>query len=157
MSKGIPVLKIDELIGVLINAYDKNSNILNAAIRRVYAYSKSLESVDDEEKKCQLLLMLNNEHIYVKYWGSVIALSHKVLKKPALTTLISILDISPLRNDGTLDLSLNVLKMNIETVLYDYKKYRCIGSYPEQYSYEPSVLPNARWAVRYFRRYIRRK
>jgi hypothetical protein len=157
MSKGIPVLEIDDLIGVLINAYNKNSNILNAAIRRVYAYSKSLESVDDEEKKCQLLLMLNNEHVYVKYWGSVIALSHKILKKLALTTLISILDISPMQEGGTLNLSLNVLKMNIETVLYDYKKYRCIGSYPGQYSYEPSVLPNARWAIRYFRNYIKRK
>ena len=46
-----------------------------------------------------------------------------------------------------------------ECVLYDYKKYGCIGSYPGHYDdvYSPSILPNANRAIRYFRRYVEKE
>ena len=101
--------------------------------------------------------MLNKEHVYVKYWGSVIALSYNVIKKRALATLISILDTETIPLNGALNFRLNLLKADIECVLYDYKKYGVIGSYPEQYAekYKPSVFPNARYAIKYFRRLIK--
>lgn len=81
-----------EIIPILINGYNKNANVLNAAIRKVYAYARYIGTIDEEEKTRQLSLMLNHEHAYVKYWGGVIALSYNVMKKQALITLISILD-----------------------------------------------------------------
>lgn len=81
-----------EIIHILINGYNKNANVLNAAIRKVYAYARYIGTIDEEEKTRQLSLMLNHEHVYVKYWGGVIALSYNVMKKQALITLISILD-----------------------------------------------------------------
>ena len=157
MARKIMITDASEIIPILINAYDKNAGVLNAAIRRVYAYARYIGTVDDEEKIRQLNLMLNKEHVYVKYWGSVIALSYNVIKKRALATLISILDTETIPLNGALNFRLNLLKADIECVLYDYKKYGVIGSCPEQYAekYKPSVFPNARYAIKYFRRLIK--
>lgn len=150
-----------KIIPVLIGAYNKNANELNAAIRKVYAYARYIGTVDDSEKTRQLNLMIDHEHVYVKYWGSVIALSYNVIKKQALTALISVLgtEIIPSKDAEKFqwNLQLNLLKADIECVLYDYKKYGVIGSYPEQYAdkYEPSVFPNAGRAIKYFRRMVK--
>ena len=151
-----------EIIPLLVNGYNKNANVLNAAIRKVYAYAEYIGTVDDAEKTRQLNLMINHEHVYVKYWGSVIALSYNVIKKQALVTLISILDeeIIPSKDavNFQLNLQLNLLKADVECVLYDYKKYGLIGSYPEQYAdkYSPSVFPDAKHAIKYFRRLVKK-
>lgn len=146
---------IDELIESLSNAYRKNSNIKNAAIRKAYRYAEALGLASDEKKEYELSLMLHNENVYVKYWGAIIALSYEVLKKQALTCLINILDMkNPLQKDGVLDFDLNIVKMDIEADLFDYKKHKKLGSYPGQVSYEPSILPNAKHAIRYYRNYI---
>lgn len=154
MAKRQTIVSKEEVASLLSDAYCKNSNVLNKAIRRAYAYAGALEEVNEEEKEKELRWMLNNEHIYVKYWAAVIALSYKLLKKESLLALISILDINPVREDGTINLRLNSLKMEIECRLYDYKKYRCIGSYPGQVAHKPSVMPNAKFAIAYFRRLI---
>ncbi len=152
-----------EIIPILDSAYDANARVLNAATRKVYTYAKYIGTVDDAEKTRQLSLMLNHEHVYVKYWGGVIALSYNVMKKQALVTLISILDTEIIPSKDAVifqrNLQLNLLKANVECVLYDYKKYGLIGSYPEQYAdkYDPSIFPNARHAIKYFRRLIRKK
>lgn len=151
-----------EIIPVLVNGYNKNANVLNAAIRNVYAYAKYIGTVDDAEKTQQLNSMINHEHVYVKYWGSVIALSYNVIKKQALVALISILDEEIIPSKDAVNfqrnLQLNLLKADVECVLYDYKKYGLIGSYPEQYAdkYSPSVFPDARHAIKYFRRLVKK-
>lgn len=76
-----------EIIPILINGYNKNANVLNAAKRKVYAYARYIGTIDDAEKTRQLSLMLNHEHVYVKYWGGVIALSYNVMKKTSLSYL----------------------------------------------------------------------
>ena len=113
MARKIMITDASEIIPILINAYDKNAGVLNAAIRRVYAYARYIGTVDDEEKIRQLNLMLNKEHVYVKYWGSVIALSYNVIKKRALATLISILDTETIPLNGALNFRLNLLKADI--------------------------------------------
>ena len=151
-----------EIIPILINGYNKNANVLNAAKRKVYAYARYIGTIDDAEKTRQLSLMLNHEHVYVKYWGGVIALSYNVMKKQALVTLISILDTEIIPSKDAVNfqrnLQLNLLKADVECVLYDYKKYGLIGSYPEQYAdkYSPNIFPNAGHAIKYFRRMIKK-
>lgn len=39
-----------EIIPILINGYNKNANVLNAAIRKVYAYARYIGTIDDAEK-----------------------------------------------------------------------------------------------------------
>lgn len=151
------IFTLDELIESLSNAYRKNSNVKNAAIRNAYSYAKALGAANDAKKEYELSIMLQHENVYVKYWGASIALSYGVLEKQALTCLINILDMkNPTPENANLDLDLNILKMDIESELYDYKKHKKLGSYPGQVGYEPSVLPNAKHAIRYFRRFISR-
>lgn len=102
--------------------------------------------------------------MYTLSIGAVLLLyliTYNVIKKQALTALISVLDteIIPSKDAEKFqwNLQLNLLKADIECVLYDYKKYGVIGSYPEQYAdkYEPSVFPNAGRAIKYFRRMVK--
>ena len=106
-----------EIIPILINGYNKNANVLNAAKRKVYAYARYIGTIDDAEKTRQLSLMLNHEHVYVKYWGGVIALSYNVMKKQALVTLISILDTEIIPSKDAVNfqrnLQLNLLKADV--------------------------------------------
>lgn len=151
------ILTLDELIESLSNAYRKNSNIKNAAIRKAYSYAEALGAESDAKKEYELSIMLRHENVYVKYWGASIALSYNVLKKQALTCLINILDMkNPPPENVNLDFDLNILKMDIESELYDYKKHKKLGSYPGQVDYEPSILPNAKHAIRYYRKFISR-
>ena len=53
-------------------------------MRRYEKFMRYIGTVDDSEKTRQLNLMIDHEHVYVKYWGSVIALSYNVIKKTSL-------------------------------------------------------------------------
>ena len=147
---------LEELLYLLSVAYKNNSKIKNKAIKKAYIFAENLSNRSDSEKIDDLLIMLQNENIYVRYWGAIIALSYNVLIKRALTCLIEILDMkNPVQEGAKLDLDLNMLKMDIESALYDYRKHKKIGSYPGQVNCTPSVLPNAKQAIKYFRRYLK--
>lgn len=140
-----------EIITILENSFGKNSNIKNSAIRKVYAYSQEMFNDADENKICKVLPLLDSKHIYVKYWGSVLALSYKILEDRAIMELISILDINPKEYDRPLDL--NLLKMDVGSYLYDYHKNGFIGSFPgHNTSKNNYLLPNYDGVVKYYKR-----
>lgn len=147
---------LEELLNILSVAYRSNSKLKNKAIKKAYIFAKELGNRSDTEKEDDLLIMLQHENIYVRYWGAIIALSYNILIKQALTSLIEILDMkNPAHEGARLDLDLNMLKMDIESSLYDYRKHKKIGSYPGQVNYDESILPNANQAIKYFRRYLK--
>lgn len=146
------------LIEEIQNAFLASAGKKNRAINKIYKFSKSLENFTLEEKEVHILPFLQNEHIYVKYWGAIIALSHKVFEIESLRALLGILDI-PVSQLTDETMSLNLLKWDIETYLYQFYKTGKIGSYPNQNGIEPTpknsgLLANTNKAIRYFRKKV---
>lgn len=144
-------METQELIAVLENAFGMNSRIQNNAIRKAYNFSKQILNDSNDIKILKILPLLDSNHIYVKYWGAVIALSYRLLEERAIKEIIYILDINPKEFDSPLDL--NLLKMDAGAILYDYKKNGVVGSFPgHNDNYKISLLPNFDRVVRYYKR-----
>lgn len=147
-------MEIQELITILENSFGKNSNIMNKAIRKVYAYSEEMFSDSDDKKICKILPLLDSKHIYARYWGAIIALSYKVLEERAIKELIRILDINPKEYDNPLDL--NLLKMDAGSYLYNYRKNGVVGSFPDHNTnVKEYFMPNYDSVVKYYKRKYR--
>lgn len=144
-------MNTQELIAILENSFGKSATIMNSAMRKTFKYSKEMFNDSDEDKIRKVLPLLDSKHIYVKYWGAIIALSYKILEERAIKELITILDMNPKEYDKPLDL--NMLKINAGTYLYAYRKIGFIGSFP---GHNPSkkdyCLPNYNGVVRYYKR-----
>lgn len=147
------------LIEEIQNAFLSGSGKKNRVINKIYKFSKSLESLSIEEREIRLLPFFQSTHVYVRYWGAIIALSHKVFENESLKSLLDILDIPVLQlTDETM--SLNLLKWDIETYLYQLYKTGKIGSYPNPNGIELSpknsgLLANTNKAIAYFRKKIK--
>ena len=146
-----------ELITILENSFGKKAKDMNFAIRKAYSYSKNMFNDTDIVKQVKILPLLNSNHIYVKYWGAVIALSYGLLEERAIKELLYILDLNPKEFakefDILLALELNILKMDIGSTLYDYKKNGIIGSFPGHNDHiKISDMPHYGLVVRYYKR-----
>lgn len=147
-------MQTQELIILLENAFGKNAKAVNSAIKNVYSYSKQIMHDTDDEKRSKILPLLDCGHVYVKYWGAVIALSYHMLEERAIREMIYILDINP--KDFNMPLDLNLLKMDVGGTLYDYKKHGAIGSFPGHNNHEKiSVVPRYESVVSYYKRKYR--
>ena len=61
-----------------------HKNIKNNAIRRVYKFSKEMFDYTDQDKINRIVPFLDSNHVYVKYWGAVIALSYNLIVEKAI-------------------------------------------------------------------------
>jgi len=143
-------MEAQELIAILEKSFLKNAKVRNGAIKKVYNYSKQMQSDSNEDKIEKILPLINSNHIYVKYWGAVMALSYKIMEEIAIKELIYILDINPKEFEDPLEL--NLLKLDVGSYLYDYKKNGIIGSFPGQNeNNKQKIFPNYSSTVRYYR------
>lgn len=140
----------NELIALLYKSFGKNSKAFNYSSKKAFEFSRHLNELNETEKINMVLPLIEFPHVFVKYWGCIIALSHNILKEKSIVTLLQIMDIDTKSFDKPLDL--NVLKADIGSDLYDYKKYGVVRSYPEQYSYEPSDFPNYKFVIKHYKR-----
>ena len=140
----------------------KHNDIIS---HKVYPFSKSLNDVSNEEKIEKLQVLLNYNHPFVKYWASVIALSHKVLQIEAMTALIDILDIKFENKEYAVlteeemqeRMNMGLLHGNIESNLVQLYKTGRIGSYPNQIKNNKDYMTcNPRMAIAHFRAKVKR-
>lgn len=143
-------MEVQELITILENSFGKNSNIKNNAIRKVYKFSKEMFDYTDEDKINRIVPFLDSNHIYVKYWGAVIALSYNLIVEKAIREMIFILDIDP--KEFNMPLDLNILKADVGDALYHFKRFGKIGSFPGHNETKNIILPNYEHVVRYYKR-----
>ena len=143
------------------SAFNTSARKHNRIVEQVvYPFARSLNDISDAEKCSKLTVLLSHESPFTRYWGAIIALSYKVLKKEALAALLDIVDFkfpeAPLseldENERGYRMSFSLLQMDVETSLVELFRTKKIGSYPGQIKNSKCyILSDPRLAISYYR------